>query len=122
MLFLESGTAGVTVYEEEPGTSYPTGFEAFTVWPLNAILLHFVVLGLTVLACRWTVFGRPRQLPRPPVSDFGHHVEALGELLARTQDHAYAQNRLAEYRRQTGADRPLTDLAQVATPPASGKR
>jgi len=122
VLFLESGTAGVTVYEEEPGTSYPTGFEAFTVWPLNAILLHFVVLGLTVLACRWTVFGRPRQLPRPPVSDFGHHVEALGELLARTQDHAYAQNRLAEYRRQTGGDRPLTDLARVAPPPASGRR
>jgi hypothetical protein len=122
VLFLESGTEGVTVYDEEPGTSYPTGFEAFTVWPLNAILLHFVILGLTVLACRWTVFGRPRQLPRPPVSDFGQHVEALGELLARTRDHAYAQNRLAEYRRQTGSDRPLTDLAQAAPPPASGKR
>lgn len=120
VVFLESGAAGVTVYEEEPGTSYPTGFEAFTVWPLNAILLHFVVLGLAILACRWTVFGRPRQLPRPPVSDFGHHVHALGELLARTQDQAYAQKRLAEYHRQTGADRPVTDPARVATRPANG--
>jgi hypothetical protein len=107
--FLESGSAGITVHEEEPGASYPTGFEAFTVWPLNVILLHFVVLGLAVLACRWTVFGRPRQLPRPPVSDFGQHVDALGDLLARTRDHAYAQNRLAEYRRQTGLDRPVTE-------------
>jgi hypothetical protein len=104
VMFLESGVSGVTVFEEEPGTNYPTGFEAFTAWPLGAILVHFVVLGLTILACRWTVFGRPRELPRPPVSDFGHHVEALGELLARTQDQAYAQHRLAEYRRKTAAD------------------
>ena len=104
VMFLESGTSGVTVYKEEPGTNYPTGFEAFQVWPLNAVLLHFVVLGLTILACRWTVFGRPRELPRPPVSDFGHHVEALGQLLAQTQDQAYAQQRLAEYRRKMGAD------------------
>jgi len=59
------------------------------------------VLGMLVLASRWTVFGRPRQLPRPPVSDFGRHVDALGDLLAKTQNHAYAQTRLAEYRRKT---------------------
>jgi len=122
VLFLESGAAGVTVHDEEPGTRYPTGFEAFTVWPLNAILLHFVFLGLVVLACRWTVFGRPRQLPRPPVSDFGQHVDALGELLARTRDQTDAQNRLAEYRRQTGAERPPTGSAPAATPPASERR
>jgi hypothetical protein len=99
-MFLESGPQGVPVHEQEPGANYPTGLEAFTVWPLNAIVLHFVVLGILILASRWTVFGRPRQLPRPPVSDFGHHVDALGELLAKTQNHAYAQARLAEYRRQ----------------------
>lgn len=100
VMFLESGPQGVPVHEQEPGANYPTGLEAFTVWPLNAIVLHFVVLGILILASRWTVFGRPRQLPRPPVSDFGHHVDALGELLAKTQNHAYAQARLAEYRRQ----------------------
>ena len=121
VLFLESGAGGVSVHEEEPGASYPTGFEAFTVWPLNAILLHFVFLGLIVLACRWTVFGRPRQLPRPPVSDFGDHVEAVADLLARTQDHAYAQNRLAEYRRPAGAERLATGPAPVATRPANDR-
>jgi len=120
VMFLESEAPGVTIFEEEPGTKYPTGFEAFTVWPLNAILLHFIVLGLTILACRWTVFGRPRELPRPPVSDFGRHVEALGELLARTQDHAYAESRLAEYHRQTATDRPLSESPRAETPRASG--
>jgi len=120
VMFLESGAPGVTVFEEEPGTRYPTGFEAFTVWPLNAILLHFVVLGLMILACRWTVFGRPRDLPRPPVSDFGRHIDALGELLARTQDHAYAESRLTEYRRQTATDRPLSESPRAERPPASG--
>jgi len=120
VMFLESEAPGVTVFEEEPGTKYPTGFEAFTVWPLNAILLHFIVLGMIILACRWTVFGRPRELPRPPVSDFGRHIEALGELLARTQDHAYAESRLAEYHRQTATDRPLSESPQAGRPRASG--
>lgn len=120
ILFLESGSAGVGVFDEEPGTRYPTGFEAFTVWPLNTILLHFVVLGFLLLACRWTVFGRPRQLPRPPVSDFGRHVDALGELLAQTQDRSYAENCLAEYRRQTAAERPLSESPAVAKRRASG--
>lgn len=120
VMFLESGAGGVAVFEEEPGTSYPTGFEAFTVWPLNAILLHFLVLGLVILACRWTVFGRPRELPRLPVSDFGLHIDALGELLAKTQDREYAENRLADYRRQTAAERPVSEVPAVAKPRSSG--
>lgn len=100
VMFLESGAQGVPIHDKEPGADYPTGLEAFTVWPLNAVVLHFVVLGILILASRWTVFGRPRQLPRPPVSDFGQHVDALGELLAKTQNQTYTQTRLAEYRRQ----------------------
>ena len=46
----------------------------------------------------WPIFGRPRQLLPPSPSDFGKHVAALGQLLARTQDHNYAQSRLAQYR------------------------
>jgi len=106
VLFLESGPEGVPVHEQEPGSNHPTSLEAFTVWPLSAIVLHFVALGTLILASRWTVFGRPRELPRPPVSDFGHHVNALGELLAKTQNPAYAQMRLAEYRRKTAGGAP----------------
>ena len=120
VIFLESGASGVPVLDEEPGTRYPTGFEAFTVWPLNAIILHFVVLGVIVLACRWTVFGRARELPPRPVSDFGRHIDALGELLARTQDRSYAENRLAEYRRQTGIEHPVSDPSQAGKPQTSG--
>jgi hypothetical protein len=104
--FLESSAGGPTVYKKEPGEGYPTGFEAFTVWPLGAILMHFIILGTVLLAGRIMIFGRPHELPRPPVSDFGHHIEALGDLIARTQDHRYAEQRLADYhdkvKRETG--------------------
>jgi hypothetical protein len=95
--FLESGPGGPQVFEEEPGENYPTGFEAFTVWPIGAILLHFVVLGIVFLGTRVMIFGRPYELPRKPVSDFGNHIEALSNLLAPAQDHRYAERRLADY-------------------------
>jgi hypothetical protein len=98
VVFLESGAEGPPVFEQEPGEDYPTGFEAFVIWPIGAILMHFVVLGLVYLAARVPTFGRPAELPAPPLSDFGHHIEALGGLLERTQNSQYAQQRLEEYR------------------------
>ena len=97
VVFLESGAGGPPVYDEEPGENYPTGFEALTVWPIGAVLLHFVVFGTVLLVSLMAIFGRPGELPRVPVSDFGHHIEALGDLLARTQNHRYAEGRLRDY-------------------------
>jgi hypothetical protein len=102
--FLESDEDGLMVYDKEPGEDSPTGFEAFTVWPLGAILMHFVILGVVLLAGLMMIFGRPHELPRPPVSDFGHHIEALGDLLARTQDQRYAEQRLAAYHEKVKRD------------------
>lgn len=122
VMFLETRRRGVDIYDEEPRARQPTGFEAFTVWPLNVILLHFLVLGLTLVACRWMVFGRPHELPRPPVSDFGCHVAALGQLLGETRDRAYADARLAEYRRRIAPDRSLGDAIPASKPPASDEK
>ncbi len=97
VVFLESGAGGPPVYDEEPGENYPTGFEALTVWPIGAVLLHFVVFGTVLLVSLMAIFGRPGELPRVPVSDFGHHIQALGDLLARTQNHTYAEERLRDY-------------------------
>jgi hypothetical protein len=104
--FLESGRGGVTVYQKEPGEEHATGFEAFTVWPIGAILLHFVVLGLLYLFGHLALFGRPRELVAESASDFGKHLHALAELLARTQAQGYARERVAHYhakvRRESG--------------------
>lgn len=107
VIFLESGPGGPRLLDHEPGENYPTGFEAFTVWPVGAILLHFVALGILYLFARMTIFGRPHELPSDAVSDFGKHIRALGELLARTGDKASALSRLAYYhdkvKRDSGA-------------------
>jgi hypothetical protein len=60
--------------------------------------VHLAVLGLVFCLARFPIFGRPRDLPGEPAADFGKHVAALGELLARSQDRHYAQARLAHYR------------------------
>jgi hypothetical protein len=104
VLFLESGPDGPFVFEREPGEGRARGFEAFTVWPLGAILLHFVALGIVYLATRVKVFGRPRELPQETVSDFGKHITALGELMARTRDARYPSERLAFYREKVKRD------------------
>jgi hypothetical protein len=51
-----------------------------------------------------SIFGRPGDLPREPVSDFGHHIEALGNLLARTQSQSYAAARLRDYQEKVRGD------------------
>jgi len=107
VVFLESGPGGPPLLDHEPGENYPTGLEAFTVWPIGAILLHFLALGILCVFARLTVFGRPHELPPDAASDFGKHIRALGELLARTGDAASALARLAYYhdkvRRDSGA-------------------
>jgi hypothetical protein len=104
VIVLESGKGGPPVLEKEPGEAGQTGFEAFTVWPMGAILLHFVVAGLVLLVGRMAVFGRPGEWALGSASDFGKHVQALGELLERTQDVPYAQQRLTDYQEKVKRD------------------
>lgn len=95
--FLESGPGGLTVSDKEPGSKHLTGFEAFTAWPLGAILMQFLGVGLLYLLARLPIFGRPQVLAAEGVSDFGRHVQALGDLLARTKNQSYARQRLQQY-------------------------
>jgi hypothetical protein len=97
VVFIESGPDGPAVLEKEPA---PAGgpLELLKVWPLGPILMHLTLLGIIFCLARSPIFGRPKELPEAPVADFGKHVTALGELLARTKDQNYAQQRLAQYR------------------------
>jgi hypothetical protein len=98
--FLESGPGGPTVSEKEADAPMQNGLALFKIWPLNAIVLHLTVLGLVLCLARSAIFGRPAELPSETTSDFGKHVTALGQLLARTKDRNYALARVQQYREQ----------------------
>ena len=93
--FVESTSGGPPVLDKEPAAA---DNEPWPPWPLNAILFHATVLGILFCLARSPIFGRPQDLPPEPASDFGKHVDALGQLLARSRDPHYAQTRLQQYR------------------------
>lgn len=115
VVFLESGPEGPPIWEDEPAEHAQTSLEVLTVWPFNAIFLQLGALGLIFCYSRFPIFGRPRPLAAPRLSDFGRHIAALGSLLERTGDRAYAANRLAHYQ-QTVRREPGRFRRSVAPP------
>jgi hypothetical protein len=86
------------IVDEEPESEVPTGVEMFSVWPMNWVLVHLSILGAFFMLARWPIFGLPRSPKREAQADFGKHVAALAELLARTRDRGFAIARLQHYR------------------------
>ena len=69
-----------------------------TTWPLNFILLHFGVLGLMYIMWKYPIFGPAKDLPPPSTSDFAHHINAMGDLMAATNEVGYARAKLQAYK------------------------
>jgi len=114
VVFLESGPGGLHPRDADPTAGPPSGLEIFNEWPTNWILLHLAVVGILFCFSRYPIFGRPRELEPEGTSDFGRHIEALGELLQRSGDTAHAASRLAHYQQLTRPD--------SATSPAEAPR
>lgn len=101
VVFLESGSDGPPIRDDDPLASPPTGVEIFNVWPTNWILLHLAAVGVIFCCWRFPIFGRPYE-PRPDSpSDFGKHIDAMAALLERTGNHGYARTRLLHYQQTT---------------------
>jgi len=98
VVFLESGPGGPPILEEDPTLRAPTGLEFLVHAPVVWIFLHFALLGALFCFSRWPIFGVPRELEGEGVSDFGRHIRAVAELLARSRDRTYAMTRLMHYR------------------------
>jgi Domain of unknown function (DUF4350) len=96
VVFLETEGAP-TIHDKDPEVHTRGGLDILGVEPLNRVFLHLSVLGVIFCFARLPIFGRPGPLPVPPASDFGQHVEAVGELLAKTGDSSYAAARLLHY-------------------------
>ena len=79
-------------------TGMPTGAEIFNVWPTNWILLHMAIIGIVFCFWRFPIFGLAQSAEARGRSDFGKHIGAMAELLERTGDRNYAENRLTQYR------------------------
>jgi hypothetical protein len=91
--FLESGRDGPTIETkstEKPDREWP--------FPMNAMVFHLVMLSIVFCLGRSAIFGRALELPSDSPSDFGKHIVALGKLMQRTKDQAYAYARLQQYR------------------------
>jgi hypothetical protein len=97
VVFLESSSGGPPVADEDPSLKIPTGMEFFHEWPANWILLHLSLVGILFCFWRLPIFGRPAAPEPEALSDFGRHIEALGDLLRQSQDRAYAMTRLVHY-------------------------
>jgi hypothetical protein len=100
VVFLRSGRGGPPI-DPETGSALARLFGA---WPLGAILLQLAVLGVIFCFARWPIFGRAKVPPTETTSDFGHHVDAVGELLKRTRDRAYARSKLPDASEATKGD------------------
>lgn len=72
--------------------------------PLTLIILQLAFLGAIYTAARWPIFGVPRGAESQHLSDFGKHVEALGDLLERNGNAERARERLAHYRQMVHSD------------------
>ena len=97
VVFLESYAGGPPIREKDPSPDVRTGMEIFNVWPTNWILLHLAVVGIIFCFSRAPIFGIPHQPDIHGTSDFGEHVAAVGELLERSGDEAYATARIEQY-------------------------
>jgi len=102
VVFLESGPGGVRISDRELEVHHVV--RAFTQWPINCILMHLTMLGIVYCIFAFPIFGRPRELASDSPSDFGKHIDALGGLLKRTGDRAYAQARLTHYQQPVRRD------------------
>jgi hypothetical protein len=99
--FVESGNGEPTVLDKDPEATPGAGlFDVFRPWPLSAIGIHLVILGIIFCFANSAIFGRPKELPGEATADFGRHVTALGQLMARSKDRVYAEQRIAQYQQQ----------------------
>lgn len=95
--FLRTGRNGVRVNDMNDSAYSTQGLEMFAYWPMNLIVYHFFILGIVICFIVYPIFGRPKGLPQRELSDFGHHIDALGGLLRRCGDEDFAREKLSDY-------------------------
>jgi len=96
VLFLESGESTLEISDRESRET-PTMWDWMAEWPFAFVMPHLLALGVLTYFVHLPVFGRPRRESRRSKTDFGRHVEAIGELLERTHDRGFVDRHLKQY-------------------------
>lgn len=108
--FLSYGLDGLVISNIPETDGRGAGLEMLTVWPLSALTMTAALFGIIVCAVLLPIVGRPQSLPRSSVSDFGLHVDALGQMLSETRDVGFAQKAIRDYFQKVRGDPPPTWL------------
>lgn len=77
----------------------PTLWGLLTIHPINWISAHVFVALLLYILYGLAIFGRPREIVRRESYRFARHIQAMGKLLQATGDVAFAQQKIAAYKR-----------------------
>jgi hypothetical protein len=104
--FISFGSSGLLVSNVDEADEREAGWEALTQWPISVITMSAAMLGLVVCAYLLPILGRPRQYPPRSVSDFGMHIDAIGQMLHESQDLQFAQQAVGNYFRDVRSEQP----------------
>lgn len=89
------------------------GLEMLTVWPLSAITMSAALIGIIMCAALLPILGRPQPLPKRSVSDFGLHVEAVGQMLQDARDVEHGKQAIREYYTRVRKEKPPAWVEEV---------
>lgn len=109
---LTFGERGIQISNVDEMDSKGLGLEMLVQWPISAVTIPGCILGMVICIWLMPILGRPQKLPQASTSDFGLHVEALGELLQRTGDIQYARKAVADYFRTVRCESPPSWITQ----------
>lgn len=120
VVFLESDAGGPPISDKDTSDTTRSPFDMLEAFPMGLILLHASFAGLVACAWLYPIFGTPRTLRAATRTDFGQHVRAVGSLMARNQNAAYAHRQLAAYQEQVPKQAPRAASGRAL--PARRKR
>ncbi len=118
---LAYNSSGIQISWIDEIDSRGLGLEMLVQWPLSAITIPACILGIVICISLLPILGRPGELPKRSVNDFGMHIEALGDLIRDTNDEAYARQAVSDYFRIVRAELPppwLSAPSEKSQPPS----
>lgn len=116
VVFLAAGSAPSISESETPKNAI---FDILKVEPINYVLFHLLAFTLFLIFARYPIFGIPKDDNPDDLSDFGKHIDAMGDLLASQGDERAAYARVQAYRRLVRGDH-VSSRNLYAGPASSG--
>lgn len=102
---------GIQISSIEEMDSRGLGLEMLVEWPLSAITIPACLAGIILCISLLPILGRPQQVPTESTSDFGLHVDAVGQMMYDSKDQSFAANAVAEYFQTVRNEKPPAWIA-----------